>query len=196
MIPFDASGTFRPAIEGNELRRLAVRSAAATVSAAVLGLAAQVVSTVILARLLTPTDFGVVTMVTTFSLLLMSFGLNGFTEIVIQRDKLDRFQASNVFWVNCVVGLSLTIAFAAAGPVLARFYRNPLLTRIAVGVSPAIFIAATSVIHVALLKRAMRFSAVSANDCCTGRIYRGRNSVGVKRLGILGARGGISRTPA
>ena len=67
MIPFDASGAFQPTAEGSELRRLAVRGAAATVSASALSLAAQVVSTVILARLLTPADFGVVAMVTTFT---------------------------------------------------------------------------------------------------------------------------------
>jgi hypothetical protein len=39
----------------------------------------QIGSVMILARLLTPSDFGIVTMVTTFSLLLRGFGLNGFT---------------------------------------------------------------------------------------------------------------------
>jgi PST family polysaccharide transporter len=59
-----------------------------------------VISTVILARLLTPADFGVVTMVTTFSLLLVNFGFNGFTEGVIQFEEIDRYTASNLFWLN------------------------------------------------------------------------------------------------
>src|SRR5437016_8887282 len=171
MIPFDASGAFHPIAEGRELRRLAVRGAGATVSAAGLSLVLQVVGTVILARLLTPADFGVVTMVTTFGMLLMSFGPNGFNEVVIQRDKVDRFQASNLFWINSAVGLILTIGFAAAGSLLARLYGNPLVAHIAVAMSPAIFIAATSVIHVALLKRAMRFAAVSANDVLGRAVY-------------------------
>ena len=73
LTPFDGSGAFRPV--GGALRRLAVRGAAATVSAQGLALAIQVIATVVLARLLTPADFGVVAMVTTFSLLLMSFGI-------------------------------------------------------------------------------------------------------------------------
>jgi O-antigen/teichoic acid export membrane protein len=164
MIPFDASGAFRPLAEGRELRRLAVRGAAATLSAAALSLALRVVPTVVLARLLTPADFGVVTMVTTFSLLLTSFGSNGFNEAVIQSDKINRFQASNLFWINCAVGLILTISFAAAGSLLARLFRNPLVAQVAVGMSLVILIAATSDIHLALLKRAMRFPAVSVND--------------------------------
>ena len=169
MTPFDASGVFHPIAGGNELRRLAVRGAAATVSASGLGLAAQVISTVILARLLTPADFGVVTMVTTFSLLLASFGLNGFSEAVIQFEEMHHYTASNLFWLNSGAGLVLAIAFAAAGSLLARFYRNPLAANVAIGLSVGIFIAATSVIHLALLKRAMRFAAISANDV-VGRV--------------------------
>lgn len=164
MIPFDTNGTFRPIVSTDELRRHAVRGAAATVSAAALALTAQVVSTVILARLLTPADFGVVAMVTTFSLLLMSLGVNGFEEAVIQGADINRIQASNLLWINCGAGFCLMTGFATVGSLLAHFYRNPLVTSVAIGVSPAIFLAATSVIHIALLKRAMRFTAVSVND--------------------------------
>ena len=171
MIPFDATGAFRPVAAGSELRRLAVRGAAATLSAAALSLALRVVPTVVLARLLTPADFGVVTMVTTFSLLLMSFGTSGFGEAVIQPEEMNRFQASNLFWITCAIGLILTIGFAASGPLLARFFRNPLVTPVAVATSVAIFISAVATIHAALLKRAMRFSAVSVNDVVALAIY-------------------------
>src|SRR5216684_5111054 len=168
MIPFDASGAFHPVAEGRELRRFAIRGAAATVSAAALSLALRVVPTVVLARLLTPADFGVVAMVTTFSLLLMSFS---FSEAVIQLEEMNRAQASNVFWITCAIGLILTIGFAASGPLLARFFRNPLVTRVAVVTSVAIFISAVATIHSALLRRAMRFSAISVNDVVALAVY-------------------------
>lgn len=164
MIPFDERGAFQAGNGDAQLRRLAVRGAAATVSATGLSLAVQVISTVILARLLTPADFGVVTMVTTFSLLLASFGLNGFTDAVIQFEEIDQYTASNLFWLNSGAGLVLAILFAAAGSLLARFYGNQLVEKVAIGLSLGIFIAAVSVIHIALLKRAMRFTATSAND--------------------------------
>ena len=164
MIPFDASGAFQSGTGDHELRRLAVRGAAATVSAAALALGVQMISTVILARLLTPSDFGVVTMVTTFSLLLASFGLNGFMDAVIQFEEIDQYTASNFFWLNAGAGLLLAIGFTAAGSLLARFYRNPLVANVATGLSVGIFIAAVSVMHQALLKRAMRFTGTSAND--------------------------------
>ena len=173
MIPFDSSGAFHPVAEGGELRRLAVRGAAATLSAAALSLGLRVIGTVLLARLLTPTDFGVVAMVTTFSLLLMSFGTSGLSEAVIQREEINESQASNLFWITCVIGLILTLGFAASGPLLARFFRNALVVPVTAGTAIAIFVNAAGTVHSALLKRAMRFTAVSANDLVALVTYTG-----------------------
>ena len=168
MIPFDASGCFRPAAE-RELRRAAIRSAAATVTSSGVALAAQVISTVALARLLTPADFGVVTMVTTFSLLLSNFGLNGFTESVIQCEEVDHHTASNLFWLNSGAGLVLAVAFVGAGSLLGGFYRNPLVASVAAGLAVGVFGSACSVIHLALLKRALHFTDTSINEI-VGRV--------------------------
>src|SRR5271154_716200 len=164
MKPFDASGAFSPTVNAGEVRRLAVRGAGVTVFSGGLGLAAQVIATVILARLLTPADFGIVTMVTTFSLLLLNFGLNGFTEAILQWKEIDCYLVSNLFWINVCAGLILSIGFAAAGSLMAWFYHDPLVARVAAGISVSIFLTSTSVQHLALLKRAMRFSATSANE--------------------------------
>ena len=63
----------------------------------------------------------------------------------------------------------LAIAFAAAGSLLARFYRNPLVANVAIGLSVGIVISATSVIHLALLKRAIRFAG-SSTTSVVGRV--------------------------
>lgn len=171
MIPFDDSGAFHPVAVGKEFRRAAIRGAVATVSFSGLGFAVGVVSTVVLARLLTPADFGVVTMATTFSLLLSSFGLNGFTEAVIQFEEIDHCTASNLFWLSSGAGLFLAIAFVAAAHLLAQFYGNPLVAKAAMGLSVGIFLGATSVIHLALLKRAMSFTVTSSIDLVGRVVY-------------------------
>jgi PST family polysaccharide transporter len=140
-------------------------------SASGLGLAVQVVGTVVLARLLSPADFGVVTMVTTFSLLLASFGFNGFTEAVIQFEEIDHATASNLFWLNTGAGLLLAIGLAAAGPMIARFYGNPLVENVAKGLSVGIFLQSASVIHLALRMRSMRFAGTAANDVVGRAVY-------------------------
>jgi len=162
--PFDSNGAFQLLTEASGLRQAAVRSVGVTVFAQVSAFAIQMIATVVLARLLTPADFGVVTMVTTFSLLLASCGQVGFPDAVLQRDKMNHFLASNLFWINIGLALFLTTAFAASASLLARFYGDPRVARIAIAASLTIFITSTSVLHLALLKRGMRFSAVSAND--------------------------------
>lgn len=126
--------------------------------------AVQLIATVVLARMLAPADFGVVTMVTTFSLLIMSFGQNGYSEAVIQRGDIDHQLASNLFWINVVVGIFLTALFAASGSLLARFYGDPRVAYVTIGMSATIFLNSISVIHLALLKKALLFSVTSAND--------------------------------
>ena len=98
--PFDANGAFHPVAKAEGVRRAAVRGASVTILASGVSFVVQMAATVVLARLLTPADFGVVTMVTTFSLLLSSFGMNGFSELILQREEVTHFLVSNLFWIK------------------------------------------------------------------------------------------------
>lgn len=164
--PFGNDGAFlMPALAMESgTRQLAARGAGVTLLSGGAGLAIQIISTVALARLLSPADFGVVTMVTTFSLLLVSVGQIGFPEAVVQREGMNHQLASNLFWINVGAGVLLTLVFAASGTLLARFYHDTRVEEVALGISITIVLTSTSVLHLALLKRAMRFSVVSAND--------------------------------
>jgi len=155
--PFDAKGEFNPVAEGSGLRRVAVRSAGVTILGQGTSFVVQLVSTMVLARLLTPSDFGVVTMVTTFSLVVQSFGLNGFTEFIMQYGELNHALTSNLFWMETGIGLLLSLVFAAAAPFLELFYHNPTVAQVTLGLSPAIFIGCLAWIHLGLLQRAMLF---------------------------------------
>src|SRR6185295_4720159 len=151
MKPFDEQGAFRVVMDDGGLRRVAVRGAGVTALSQSLGFAIQMIATVILARLLAPADFGLVAMVTTFSLLLMNVGFNGVTEAVVQREQIDHGLASNLFWITVGVGVVLTIAFAGAGSLLARFYGDPRVGPVAVAMSGTILLSSISVMHLALL---------------------------------------------
>jgi O-antigen/teichoic acid export membrane protein len=157
--PFDTNGRFRSDDKIEGLRLEAIRGAGANIAGAAASFALQMGSVVILARLLTPADFGIVTMVTTFSLLFCNFGLNGFTELILQRDDLDHFLASNLFWINVGIAAILTLVFAGLGHLLARFYHNPAVAAVAVGMSLTIIIGSLGWIHLALLNRARYFKA-------------------------------------
>lgn len=94
----------------------------------------------------------------------MNFGLNGFTEAIIQRATMERALASNLFWINVTGSLVLAIGFAASGSLLASFYKDRRVADVAAAMALTILITGFSVIHLSLLKRAMRFSALSIND--------------------------------
>ncbi len=157
MKPFQPDGTFHPVATGKGLRRTAVRGAGAAIAGSAGNFALQIGSVVILARLLTPADFGIVTMVTTFSLLLRSFGLAGFTELIMQREDVTESLASNLFWINLGIGTILTLAFASSGPLLALFYHNSAVVQVAQGMSLTIGIGCLGYVHTGLLQRAMHF---------------------------------------
>jgi polysaccharide transporter, PST family len=155
--PFDSNGDFHPIATGAELRRSAIRGAGASIAGQAGSFVVQIGTVVILARLLTPSDFGIVTMVTTFSLLLRSFGLNGFTELIMQRADLTHSLASNLFWIDLGIGTILTLLFAAAGPLLAHLYHNSAVAPVTVGMSLTIGIGCLGWIHLGMLQRAMHF---------------------------------------
>ncbi len=157
MRPFQADGIFHPIATGKELRRSAVRGAGAVIAGSASNFAVQIGSVIVLARLLTPSDFGIVTMVTTFSLLLRSFGVNGFTELIVQREELRESLASNLFWINLGIGTILTIAFAGSGPLLALFFHNQAVIQVSKAMSLTIVIGCLGYIHLGLLQRAMQF---------------------------------------
>ena len=157
MKPFQSDGTFHPIATGKHLRRTAVRGAGAAIVGSAGSFVLQMLSVVILARLLFPSDFGIVTMVTTFSLLLRSFGLAGFTEFIMQCEELTDGLASNLFWINLGIGTILTLAFASSGPLLALFYHNSAVVPVTQGMSLTIVIGCLGYIHTGLLQRAMHF---------------------------------------
>lgn len=166
MKPFDASGAFAPSVPrgGKALRSLAVRGAGMNIVSSVLSLGIQVGATVVLARLLAPRDFGLVAMVMTFSLLLANAPNNGFIDAMLQRKEMTEELASNLFWISLAISVALTIAFAAMAPLLALFYKEQTVTRIAVAMSLQILFTCVPTVHAALLRRAMRFPALARND--------------------------------
>jgi len=160
--PFDSNGAFQ--FNPTEVRRRAIVGAGSTLLSAVSALGIQVISTIVLARLLSPSDFGLIAMVSTFSALLVNWGPNGFTEAVLQADEINHALASNLFWINVGTSFLLAAMFAASGSLLALFYGDHRVVGVAVGMSVPILVNCLAVQHIALLKRAMCFPVVSAND--------------------------------
>ena len=89
--------------------------------------ALQFVVMIILARLLTPHDYGVVGLVLTFTGFAAIFVDLGLTPAVIQKQDITQTELSTAFWMNNAMGwIVLALLWVLAEPI-ATFYREPLL---------------------------------------------------------------------
>ena len=110
-----------------------VRGGAVTILAHGLKFAVGIFATAILARLLTPQDYGLIGMVavaTNFVSMLKDLGLSYPT---VQRAEIDFDQINTLFWVNLGMSVALVAIMIAIAPALSWFYGDPRLTTIAVG---------------------------------------------------------------
>src|SRR6476469_9903500 len=108
-----------------------------TVSGAVITLVAQgaqfvltLISIMVLARLLTPKDFGLFAMVTAVMGYLIIFKDAGLSTATIQREGITHAQVSNLFWINVALSGAVSLILAAASPLVAWFYREERLVPI------------------------------------------------------------------
>ena len=119
--------------------------------------ALQMGSTVVLARLLTPQDFGLIAMViaiTSFAMILKDMGLSMAT---VQKADINHSQISTLFWINVAVGILIAAVVVALAPVVAWFYGEPRLTPVTMALAGTFIFGGLTVQHQALLQRHMRF---------------------------------------
>jgi len=144
-----------------DLKRRTISGGVVTGSAQAAKFGLNLVSTVILARLLIPRDFGLVAMVTAVTGFLAMFRHAGLATPTVQREHLTHAQVSNLFWINLGVSASCALILAALSPIIAWFYHDSRVTAIMLVLSTTFLIGGFRVQHLALLKRQMRFKAIA-----------------------------------
>lgn len=118
----------------------------------------------ILARLLSPDDFGLLAMATVFVNFAMIFGEMGISSALIQKqDTHDRHYYS-AFWLNVVTGAFLTLIFISLSPFIAWFYKKPQLQPILMVISINFFISSFVVIQQMFLTKEMDFKRLAVRD--------------------------------
>ena len=121
----------------------------------------QVGSVMILARLLSPKDFGLVGMVTAFTGVLTLFRDFGLSSAAVQRPTVTKEQISTLFWINILLGALLGLAAVAMAPAIAAFYHEPQLFGVTAVLGAGFLFNAAGVQHSALLQRQMRFTVLA-----------------------------------
>jgi PST family polysaccharide transporter len=147
-----------------DLKGRSMRGGALTIAAQGFQFFLQMLSTVVLARLLTPGDFGLVAMVTAFTGLAQLLNNVGLSQATIQSQEISHDQVSTLFWINVSVSAAVTLLIAALAPVLAWFYSEPRLTGITLAVAGTFVLSGLMIQHDAILKRQMRYLSLAVRD--------------------------------
>jgi O-antigen/teichoic acid export membrane protein len=111
----------------------------------------------ILARLLSPAEFGILGMLSLFIALGGSIVDSGFGSALIQRKEITEADKSSVFFFNAAMGALMALTISSAAPWIAGFYQEPILLPLTRLMALNLFIGSFGVVQVALMTRDLDF---------------------------------------
>jgi O-antigen/teichoic acid export membrane protein len=121
----------------------------------------QLLTTIILARLLSPSDFGLVGMAMVVVGFIGIFKDLGTSAAIIQRKEFSTELLSSIFWVNVGFGTLATLILFLGAPLLGAFYQEPRVVIVLRVLSTSFFISGLSILHKALLERSLSFKSLA-----------------------------------
>lgn len=127
-------------------------------------LLSQVVTIVVLARLLNPLEFGIVsvaTLVNQFALIFAEFGVATF---IVQRATLNDKLIGTAYVVSCSLGLAVAAIILAIAPLIADMMDSPDLTKVLQTYSVMFLLFGASTVHDALAQRDLDYSYLARSD--------------------------------
>ena len=143
------------------LRRKALRGGAITMASTLLQRILGLVILAVLARLLSPQEYGLLGMVFVVTSFLAIFSDMGLSLATIQKADITRDQISNLFWINLLLGVLLGAFTALAAPGIAAFYGRPELVTISLFCAINFPLASLGALQGALLQRRMAFGRMT-----------------------------------
>jgi PST family polysaccharide transporter len=156
-----AADPFRTDHLKTNLSGRAALGAVVTITTQGLRFVISLVATSVMARLLTPQDYGLIGMVAFVTGFVAMYKDLGLSVATIQKSEISSEQISTLFWVNVLLSVAITLFTAAISPLVAWFYKEPRLTWITVLTSLGFLISGLAVQHDALLRRQMRYFALA-----------------------------------
>lgn len=119
------------------------------------------ISGIILARLLTPHDYGCIGMLAIFMVMAESFIDGGFGEALIQKKRPTQDDYSTIFFWNIAMAIAMYAILFASAPIIARFYGIPLLCSVLRVQGLVLFVYAFNIIQRNLLRKNLNFKVIS-----------------------------------
>lgn len=148
----------------SELERHAVKGVLWTVVQAIGGRALSFLVFVVLARLLSPADFGLIAMAGVFIALLEVFVQQGFSLVIMQRENLEPEHEWTAFWTNLALSAVLGGALWAGAGWVANLYDAPELAPVVRWLAGILPLRAMSTVPAGLLQRRFQFKALAVRS--------------------------------
>ncbi len=143
---------------------VAARGAAVTLASQSLRIVLQLASIAVLARLLTPRDYGLVAMVVAVVGVGEIFRDLGLSTAAVQSPSLTKAQRDNLFWASTALGLVLLVVVLLSGPAIAAFYGHPELVGISQALSLIFVLNGAATQYRAGLNRRLQFGRLAVID--------------------------------
>jgi teichuronic acid exporter len=117
----------------------------------------QFVVSIVLARLLSPDEYGIISLILIFITIANVFVQSGFNTALIQKREADELDFSSVFYLSMGVAGILYLVLFLAAPAIAGFYAEPELSPVLRVLSLVLFFGAFTSIQTAMVSRQMQF---------------------------------------
>lgn len=156
-----------------------------------LGMGISFASGIVLARLLTPEDYGCIGMLSIFMVVASSFVDGGFASALIQKKRPTQEAYSTIFFFNLGMSLLMYAVLFFSAPVIARFYKMPLLSSVLRVQGLVLIINAFSIIQSNQLRKQFQFkklaivSLVASIISVSVTIYMAYEGFGVWALVVM-----------
>lgn len=142
------------------LKKKTVKGVAWTSLDQVLSLGFGFVIGVILARLLSPSDYGMLAMIAVFNAIAMAFVNSGFGSALIRKPDLTEDDNTTAFSFNIVVAIVMVGVLWLVAPWVAKFYDKPILTSLLRAEAFLLVISSLRIVQNTQLSRALNFKAM------------------------------------
>lgn len=122
----------------------------------------QFIIGIILARLLMPTDYGAVGVITVFLSLSTAIISAGFPTALLKKQDCQHVDYCTVFYFNIGIGLLLSIILYICAPYIARFFNMPILDHVTKAMTLTIFFPAISGVSHVILRKNLKFKLIAS----------------------------------
>ena len=152
---------FNNKIVSSKLSNKAINSGIITITQQIVMIILQTARTMVLARVLSPNDFGLIAMVTVVIEIVNVFKASGLSTATIQKESINEKEISNLFWINVLISVVLGSLIMVSAPLVALFYDETQLKNITIVLGAAFIVSGAVIQHQALLRRNMMFKSLA-----------------------------------